>query len=240
MTYQNLVVNGCSYMELYAKGEGHVDLANRLGIDNAASLAIGGSANSRIIRTTLKHSYESPEYNFYVLGMTFLSRNEIPILTVDSDNDWEGPWTNPQNQDFKHQWQPNWTENDTDLYVEQKLKTEIYSTFYRYEDLQFRILSMVNDLKSRGHGVLVFQQADDLHLPFVDHNRFKFLFQCKNIVGGYKWRAVPWQHSQGVPVAYAGREIHHVPEEIKHRKAGEHTVLNQYLVDYIKFNSIVN
>jgi len=57
MKYQQLVVNGCSYMESYASGFGHQELAERLSIPQAISLAIGGSANSRIIRTTLKHSY---------------------------------------------------------------------------------------------------------------------------------------------------------------------------------------
>ena len=56
----NLVVNGCSYMASYAVGQGHVDLAQKLGLEHPASLAIGGSANSRILRTTLKHSYISP------------------------------------------------------------------------------------------------------------------------------------------------------------------------------------
>jgi hypothetical protein len=226
-------------MELYAQGFGHRDLADRLGIVDSESLAIGGSANSRIIRTTLKHSYESSDLNFYVLGMTFLSRNELPILQVDPNNDWEGPWTNPQNQDFRHRWAPNWKDADTKVFVEQKLKAEIYSTFYRYEDLQYRILSMINDLKSRGHGILVFQQADDLHLPFADHEKFKLLFACKNIVNGYQWRAVPWQHSQNVPVAYAEGEIHSVPEEIKHRAAGQHATLNEFLVNYIKHNSLI-
>jgi hypothetical protein len=61
----HVVVNGCSYHESYARGQGHLDLAQRLGfidehnIPQASSLAIGGSANSRILRTTLKHSYQA-------------------------------------------------------------------------------------------------------------------------------------------------------------------------------------
>ena len=50
-----VVVNGCSYMETYALGNGHIDLAQRIKINKklgtpiAASLAIGGSTNSRIL-----------------------------------------------------------------------------------------------------------------------------------------------------------------------------------------------
>ena len=79
MKYSQLVVNGCSYMELYANGGGHRDLAKSLGIEEYSSLAINGSANSRILRTTLKHSYLTNKQTFYVLGMTFISRAEIPI-----------------------------------------------------------------------------------------------------------------------------------------------------------------
>ena len=98
----NLVVNGCSYMYSYAAGKGHVDLSKRLAISNSDSLAISGSANSRILRTTLKHSYNAPP-TLYVLGMTFLSRLEIPIC--EPENDFEGRWVNPQNQEFKYRWQ---------------------------------------------------------------------------------------------------------------------------------------
>ena len=84
---QQLVVNGCSYTHTYASGNGHEDLAQRLGMANAHSIAVSGSANSRILRTTLKHSYTAPP-TLYVLGMTFLSRLEIPIC--EPENEFEG------------------------------------------------------------------------------------------------------------------------------------------------------
>ena len=155
----NLVVNGCSYMESYAVGQGHVDLAQQLGLDYPVSLAIGGSANSRILRTTLKHSYTAPP-TFYVLGMTFLSRLEIPIC--EQLNDFEGRWVNPQNQEFKSRWQHDWTQADSDQFVETKLKSEVFSILDRIEDLMYRMLSAIADLQSRGHRVLMFQQADNL------------------------------------------------------------------------------
>ena len=97
-----LVVNGCSYAQVYANGNGHIDLARRLGIvghhniPQAVSLGIGGSANSRILRTTLKHSYITQVPTLYVLGLTFISRLELPIC--NPDNEFEGRWANPQNQ----------------------------------------------------------------------------------------------------------------------------------------------
>ena len=113
----HLVVNGCSYMEAYAQGHGQVDLAERLGIATSESLAIGGSANTRIIRTTLKHSYQTTQPTFYVVGMTFLSRLEIPIL--ENQTEFEGRWTNPQNQQCAKDWQYGWGQTDTEQDVEQ-------------------------------------------------------------------------------------------------------------------------
>ena len=95
-------------MYSYAAGQGQVDLANQLGIDSAQSIAVSGSANSRILRTTLKHSYATTVPTFYVLGMTFVSRLELPIC--EEETSFEGRWTNPQNQEYKSRWQLHWTD----------------------------------------------------------------------------------------------------------------------------------
>ena len=145
---QQLVANGCSYMDMYAQGGGHADLAQQLGIADCSCLAIGGSANSRIIRSTLKHSYQTTVPTFYLLGMTFLSRLELPILYQDPAREFEGSWTNPQNQQFRSQWMPNWTDRDTKQWVGLKLKSEFQSIVDRLEDLMYRMLSVINDLKS--------------------------------------------------------------------------------------------
>lgn len=231
MVYHKLVVNGCSYMEAYADGHGHKDLAQRLSISESQSLAIGGSANTRIIRTTLKHSYQTNEPVFYVLGMTFLSRLEIPIL--ENQSDFEGRWTNPQNQLFRQRWQHGWTQRETDQFVELKLKSEMFSILDRAEDLMYRILTMIRDLQARGHQILVYQQADDLYQQFLSNTRLAG-FNHPNIIGGYAWRAVPWQLQNGVPtMQYGENPQHHVPDEIRHPASGHHYRLNEFLADYI-------
>jgi hypothetical protein len=227
MAYHKLVVNGCSYMEAYAGGRGHKDLATRLNIPIAESLAIGGSANSRILRTTAKHSYQSDCPTVYVLGMTFLSRLEIPIL--ENQSEFEGRWTNPQNQQFEKHWQYGWTKQETQQFIDIKLKSEIYSILDRIEDLMYRMLSTVWDLRSRGHQVLMYQQADDLYLDLLDHPRLKLFKNIPNIVDGYAWRAVPWQLTHGVP----SESDNHAPIEIRHPAAGYHQTLNEFLVDYM-------
>jgi hypothetical protein len=221
-------------MEAYAQGQGHVDLANQLGIPEYESLAIGGSANSRILRTTLKHSYQQEQPTFYVLGMTFLSRLEIPIL--ENQNDFEGRWTNPQNQQFKSHWQHGWSDSETSQFVDIKLKTEIYSILDRIEDLMYRIVSTIHDLKNRGHGILIYQQADNLYQNYLPNSRLKLFNEFLEIIDGFQWRAVPWQLHQGVPPMYHSSGAHDVPKDIRHPKSGHHQILNEFITNYIKLN----
>ena len=256
----NLVVNGCSYMESYASGGGHTHLALQLGIPNCQSLAIGGSANSRILRTTLKHSYTVTEPTLYVLGMTFVSRNEIPILSYgkneNCDTSFEGRWANPQNQILKDRWEHFWSEKDSRDWVNTQHKVEVYSLLDRTEDLMYRMLSAISDLTKRGHQVVMFQQADDSYMlldnnvPMIDSPRLSLFSETKNIVEGFKWQSIQWQHNQGVPtMQYIVNRPGHVqatailspgapeggtPLHIMHRQPGRHIELNQYLTDYIK------
>lgn len=230
--FQQLVVNGCSYMEAYAGGNGHLDLAQRLGIKQSVSLAIGGSANSRILRTTLKHSYAALVPTLYVLGMTFLSRIEVPILRL-GDN-FEGRWSNFQNQDKSSQWETHWTQADSDHLKELKLKWEVHSVVDRAEDLMYRMLSTCTSLRSRGHAVVMFQQADNLYQSELNNPRLALFSSEAAIVDGYRWRAVAWQHSQGVPAMdYGVAPKYLVPEEMCHRQSGHHTLLNEFLSQYI-------
>ena len=235
---KHLVVNGCSYMEVYATGLGHWDLADRLSMDTSESLAIGGSANTRIIRPTLKHSYQAVEPNLYILGMTFLSRLEIPIL--ENQSEFEGRWTNPQNQQFVKDWQYGWEQSETNQFVTLKLNSEMYSILDRVEDLMYKILSMISDLHARGHRVLVYQQADPIYQEYLKDPRLDLFKSAPAIVDGYRWRAVPWQLSNGVPPTnYGANPIYDVPDDIKHPRAGHHQKLNEFLVDYIGKNSIL-
>lgn len=242
---QQLVVNGCSYMEAYAFGQGQLDLAEQLnirteqGAPNAYSLAIGGSANSRILRTSLKHSYNPRARTLYVLGMTFVSREELPIL--DDRDQFEGRWSNPQNQQFSNRWGSGWSQASTNQYIELKLKWEVDSILDRTEDLMYRMIAAANDIYQRGHRVIMFQQADDLYLELLEHPRLQLFKNNPAIVQGFGWRAIPWQHEQGVPkMQYGPDQTNHVPDLIAHRLPGHHQVLNEYLTNYIQEHKILS
>lgn len=228
-----LVVNGDSYMEVYAQGGGHVDLAQRLSIPNSFSLAIGGSADSRLIRTCLKDSYQTTESTLYVIGIGFLSRWEVPVLKNDYENSFEGRWTNPQNQDYKSRWEHNWNSNLTKQLIDLKLITDYYSVPDRLEDLMYRLISMISDLHRRGHKVVIFQQADSNYQRYLDRDVF-FLFKNNPIfIDGLKWLAVPWQLSKGVKTCNYGHSVYHVPDDLKHPDKGQHNFLNEFLANYI-------
>jgi hypothetical protein len=232
---QQLVVNGCSYAHSYALGNGHIDLAQKLGIAHAVSIAVSGSANGRILRTTLKHSYTAVP-TLYVLGMTFLSRLEIPIC--EPENEFEGRWVNPQNQEFASRWQTGWNQKESEQFVEIKLKTEVYSILDRTEDLMYRMLSTIDSLKSRGHRVLMFQQADNLHHEYLVNPRLS-LFCCPEIVDGYSWRAIAWQAVQGVEPKMYPPGSPYVPPDMTHPAIGHHAKLNEFLTNYIQKHKIL-
>jgi hypothetical protein len=224
-------------MHKYAAGLGHVDLKTQLGIDSAQNIAVSGSANSRILRTTLKHSYATTVPTFYVLGMTFVSRLELPIC--EEETSFEGRWINPQNQEYKSRWQLHWTDQDSAQFVETKLKSEVYSIVDRTEDLMYRMLSTVNDLKSRGHQALLYQQADNLYHEHLHDPKLALLNSCPEIVHGFEWRATAYQHEQGVPGSKYPPGSPYVPPDMTHPEQGHHHVLNTYLTNYINEHKIL-
>lgn len=237
---RRLVVNGCSYMHVYSMGNGHVDLAEKLRMRTSVKLAISGSNNSRILRTTLKDSYQTIEPTLYVLGMTFINRNELPILKCSNEeSSFEGKWANPQNFILKNRWEDFWIEQDTDKFVSLHEKASLFSGLDLTEDLMYRMLSVCSDLERRGHRIIMYQQADTGYHHHLDAPRLNLFKNNKNIIGDFKWCSIQWQHSQGVPVAIypAGSvptKYGNAPDEMRHRQSGEHHVLNNFLTNYIE------
>jgi hypothetical protein len=169
--------------------------------------------------------------------MTFVSRLEIPIL--DDRDTFEGRWTNPQNQQFQNRWMRHWNSKDTEQYVELKLKYEGESILDRTEDLMYRILATVDSIKMRGHRVLVFQQSDNLYQEVLSNSRFKPMRNRPDIIDRLAWRAVSWQHEQGVqPTIYAPGHPY-VPPEMVHPAPGHHHKLNEFLTNYIQEHKIL-
>lgn len=227
-----LVVNGCSYMVSY--GEGHRALSQQLNLFTSESIARPGSCNNRIIRTTLKHSYQTTESCFYLVGLTFPTREERPI--ANSDHKFEGRWISIQNGFLDTNFDSQWTQDDCDLYM--KLKTKILMTdniIDIIEDLMYRVLSMINDLQRRGHQVLVFQQVNNEYDRWKNNPRLALLKDNVHIINGLGWFAIPWQINQGAQTNDFGSDV---PQEFKHIASGEHHHLNNFLKNYIRNNNV--
>jgi len=235
----NLVTNGCSYMDTYARGGGHIDLASRLKL-SSEHIGITGSANSRILRTTLKHSYETTKKTLYVLGLTFISREELPLCRYDEhvqptrQEVWEGAWTNPQNQLFgKNRWRDDWSDKDTKQWIVFREKYECNTLVDRLENLMYQMLAVIDSLTLRGHSCIIFQQADEwCHgMSQKELVRLELLENNKNIIGGFVWCAIREQHNADVKfVPYE----EHVDPKLRHRLPGEHKWLNNYLEQHIR------
>jgi hypothetical protein len=133
----------------------------------------------------------------------------------------------------------HWKQSDTDQFVDLKLKWEADSILDRTEDLMYQMLAAINNMWQRGHRVLVFQQADNSYQELLEHPRLKHFKNMPNIVNGFNWRAIGYQHSQGVqPTIYAPGHPY-VPPDMVHPAPGHHEILNTYLTEYIQEHKIL-
>jgi len=231
---ERLISNGCSYMDVYAQGNGHHELSVKLKILNSGSLAKPGSCNNRIIRTTLKDSYLTKTPTFYVVGLSFTNRHEIPVATPQ---DFEGRWVNSrgilhEEKYYEHFWTTADTIKINDLFI----KSEVYAKEDILEDLMYRILSMIVDLKTRGHQVVVFQQPKEYSDELLDKQKFIPLKNHVNIINGLSWSALNWQRQQGIKFNPKDKNL---PEFAHHPLPGEHSSLNEFLFEYITKNRLI-
>lgn len=236
MMIEKLIVNGCSYVDAYTQGCGQLDLAKKLNIKQVDSIACSGCNNSRIIRSTLKHSYINHVPTLYVVGMTFFSRWELPVKREASELD--GHWINPQACSPGLEYLGPWNKKKTELF--KTLMFDAYACAFEdsLEDLMYRIVSMVSSLKERGHRALIYNQVESEVKNFVDDPRFKLL-KSQYFVDQFAWPAIIWQHENQVPAQSYAPNTQIPPPHLSHRRPGEHDLINQYLTDYIVENKIL-
>jgi hypothetical protein len=102
----------------------------------------------------------------------------------------------------------------------------------------YRMLGTIADLQSRGHRVLMYQQADNLYQGHLTDARLQ-QFRRPEIIGGFEWRAITWQHEQGVqPTTYTVGSPS-VPPDMTHPKPGHHNLINNYLTNYIQEHKLL-
>ena len=218
----------------YAHGCGHNDLAEVLNISDAVSLAKSDSSNDRIIRTTLKDSYNVQTPTLYIIGLSFLGRMNLPVQRVVDP--FEGRWFSFQNAENK-KFLKDIILSDSELQamLDIKLRVEAESVTDRLEDLMYKLLAMVDSLTSRGHSIVVFNTADDLIVPHLSNEKFKMLKKNPAFVQGLVWKSVDYQFSNGVQSSRYDANSE-TPACMKHPDPGAHQILNNFLLAYIKSN----
>jgi hypothetical protein len=238
---QQLVVNGCSYNEVWAMGHGPKQLVSDLGLSQYKSLALGGANNSRILRTTVKHSYQTEVSSLYLIGLTFMSRWELPIVDPASQEDFEGGWVNPQSQKragTEFIW--NWTNDDTETYKNLLFKASAFTQADQLEDLMYRCISVAADLQRRGHKIVFWNNPDQaIPVAVKESSRFDLLKNNPAFVDGLSWVAVPWQHEQGAIASEPLPGVAQPPQNLRHIHPEDYRYLNGYLTQWIKDNKIL-
>jgi len=234
MTPGRLIVNGCSYMDAYANG-GLDDLSQQIKIDVVKNLAVRGSCNNRIIRTTLKDSYQTSIPSFYIIGITYLSRHELPLLSGRPETD--GKWQSINNNfEDRTGLDCHFTYKDIKDYCFLYDKFTVLGIEDLALNLQYQLLSLCDSLQHRGHRCLIFNTAESALDWVIDYPAFDLLKSKKQLVHGLKWKSIPWQFEQG---ANWPKEDENLPAGARHVAPGQHRWLNEFLVDYINQHSIL-
>jgi len=232
---QRLVTNGCSYMHVHAQGNGHLDLANCLNINNSESLALSGSCNSRIIRTTLQDCYTTTQSTLYVIGLTFFHRYELSVRQGDPTPD--GKWVSftGTGASMFTDYEQHITKKDLGIYADLHAKFLYLSEVGM--DLQWRLLSLIDALHHQGHRVVIFNTAEaGVDYWLTNNPKFDPVRSRREIIDGLKWRSIPWQFDQGAK--WLSEDEKH-PLECRHVAPGNHKWLNQFLIDHINANNIL-
>ena len=227
---QRLVTNGCSYVNHYANGGGHHDLANQLGIKFVNDISKAGNSNQAIIRTTLTDCLAETQPTLYVVGISFDARIEIPVCYNDNQQD---QWITVTGLDFNNE--PITVDKHTIMdYIDSRQKIYGTALFDQVYWLFMRFAMLIDSVKQNGHCIVVFNTAESkVQDCFQRHGEDRFgIFKkySAEIIDNLKWLSIPWQITQGA--AYVNSD-EHLPPDCRHIAPGEHRYLNNFLFDHI-------
>jgi hypothetical protein len=227
-----LVVGGCSYMEQYSAGQGHHDLAQRLGLYRYYSLAHSGSCNDRILRSVLRDCLSASEPSLYIVGLTFLHRYELPILAEPTE---DGLWQSCTGHllDTPGPWRSEISLKEYNNYS--ALRAHMFYLKESLEKTMFWALAAIHTVKNFGHRIIMFNTAEAGVDNFLNERRFQSL-NIPEIVGGYRWRSIQYQIDNG---AQWCPQDSHLDLYVRHVAPGQHQWLNDFLTNYIHEHKIL-
>lgn len=237
---ERLVVNGCSYMDVYVGGNGHKELGSQLNIPTVLSKAIPGASNQRIIRTTLEDCYNSDTPTLYVIGITFLHRFDLPIIASEHGMD---KWQSFNNISLVDNQFPtfdaNIALNDVIEYKKLLSKFRTCSGPEVSAECVLTLTSMVDSIINNGHTVVIFNTGDISFRKHTNQPMLQYINKNKHIIDSFKWLSNEYQFDMGArcdPI-----DIQRcLPIECRHVMRGDHQYLNEYLVNYIDKHNIMD
>jgi hypothetical protein len=177
----------------------------------------------------------------YIIGISFLTRHEVPILLGRDNKD--GKWmtvnstfTAYRNVKSSNGLDQHFTQQDIADYCALYDKFTVLGIEDLALNLQYQLLSLRDSLCYRGHRCLIFNTSEHALDWVIDKQEFDLLKLDKHFIEGLKWKSIPWQFEQGADF-YPGDEIY--PAESRHVALGQHQWLNEFLVDYINQHGIL-
>ena len=103
----------------------------------------------------------------------------------------------------------------------------------------YRMLSLQASLESRGHRVLMYQQADNIYQEYLDEPKLALFKNNPSIKDGFEWRSIAWQHMHEVAKVSYPEGNQYVPPDMTHPMPGHHLMINTHLTHYIKQSKIL-
>jgi hypothetical protein len=220
-------------MDYWSQG-GLEDLAHKLGLDGFDNLAKTGSCNSRIIRTTLRDSYCTTQPSLYIIGLTFLTRHELPVATPQSN---DGKWLSLNSKlNLLPSLDAHVSRQDIERYCGLWDRFTALAVEDLAQTLQYQLLSLCDSLEHRGHRCVIFNTAEYVLDWVIDKPAFGLLQSKKQLVQGLRWKSIPWQFEQGAK--WLSVEDH-MPLQARHVAPGQHQWLNKFLIDHINQQAIL-
>jgi hypothetical protein len=233
-----LLLNGCSFSANYYLAN---HLARQLGLDDCVSLAIGGSSNRRIIRSTLEHLESNDDIGFVLLGLSFIRRAEGSFLLTQLDKDnWvqygpsgiQGYYVPPGSQ-YKN----DYTNDEYEQYVQSVYKFDVD---IKYIDQLLCDLTMLSGyLNSKNIPHLFFNFCELRYPEYFNNTRSVY----KQMIQSNK-RIVPLDQFVGNLFLRDHNAKYNPVEErwkdyARHYDGDEYIHMNNYFMQYMRTNNLV-
>lgn len=226
----NLLLNGCSFSANYYLAN---HLARQLGLQQAVSLAVGGSSNRRIVRTTLEYLQENSDVGFVLLGLSFHRRREGSFLPT-------GEWVQYGTNGLQGHFAPHDAVFKKDIpraQIEQYV-SDVYANDidnHYIDQLLCDIILLTGYLESKNIPYLIFNFCE-LRYAEYSSKYYEYIRNNKRIVPLDTFVANLFLRDQGAKYAEPEERW---PVNARHYNGDEYIHLNNYFINHLRTNNLL-